>query len=455
MKTFVKMMLVVITITGSAFAQQGQGRVPFGTYVGSQYDTVNLANLSIQVNATLRAKPGLMSLSYEFGVDDFVGFPGGTSSSGPGPMFIMGTSGTLGMGVYPTSPPVNGGECPGPADVYWYTYNSFYLLDGAGNFHSVPLNVTISNGFNGNSGCNATTASAYATDGSGYNLEIVGSTGTAIITDVDGNSQSSIVAYDGYISPVATINYSYWSNMHVCTDGYCSAEVATVTDANGNSMSSTITNVDNFEYQQVFKDSLGQTAFTATGYPIKGGPDGNSSTALTWNNAGQGSGSPSSQATVNTEYVLIGTDWTGCSGQPTENQIGQVVPTSVSFADTSSLSIGWEEAVGISWDGNPFYTGRISSVTIPSGAIITYGYSVGTDSVNCSDGTPNTMTRTTPDGTWTYNPHAKYVSEFYDDRAGSRWKSVSLYLFWSVPDVAQSLCGRGRWISDRDGSDLL
>ena len=76
MKTFVKMMLVVITITGSAFAQQGQGRVPFGTYVGSQYDTVNLANLSIQVNATLRAKPGLMSLSYEFGVDDFVGFPG-------------------------------------------------------------------------------------------------------------------------------------------------------------------------------------------------------------------------------------------------------------------------------------------------------------------------------------------------------------------------------------------
>ena len=236
--------------------------------VGSQYDTVNLANLSIQVNATLRAKPGLMSLSYEFGVDDFVGFPGGTSSSGPGPMFIMGTSGTLGMGVYPTSPPVNGGECPGPADVYWYTYNRF-LLDGAGNFHSVPLNVTISNGFNGNSGCNATTASAYATDGSGYNFEIVGSTGTAIITDVDGNSQSSIVAYDGYISPVATINYSYWSNMHVCTDGYCSAEVATVTDANGNSMSSTITNVDNFEYQQVFKDSLGQTALPQLVTPSK------------------------------------------------------------------------------------------------------------------------------------------------------------------------------------------
>ena len=189
-------------------------------------------------------------------------------------------------GSLPNFPsPVNGGECPGPADVYWYTYNSFYLLDGAGNFHSVPLNVTISNGFNGNSGCNATTASAYATDGSGYNLEIVGSTGTAIITDVDGNSQSSIVAYDGYISPVATINYSYWSNMPGLTVAervLFPRKLLLSPTQTAIALSSTITNVDNFEYQQVFKDSLGRTPFTATGYPIKGGPDGNSSTALTW-----------------------------------------------------------------------------------------------------------------------------------------------------------------------------
>ena len=54
------------------------------------------------------------------------------------------------------------------------------------------------------------------------------------------------------------------------------------------------------------------------------------------------------------------------------NQIGQVVPTSVSFADTSSLSIGWEEAVEyIRGMETHFIRGTIPSVTIPSGAIIT------------------------------------------------------------------------------------
>ena len=388
-KIFSALLALALTL-GAASAQTGQGLVPFGTFSGGQYDTVNLANLSIQLHGPIRSKPGLLPLSYGFSVDDFVGIPGGNSSNGPGPIFSMGASGVFGMGVFPASPPVNSGECSGPPDVYWYTYNGFYLLDNVGNFHSVSLNVTVSNGFNGNSGCNATTASAYATDGSGYNLKIVGSTGTATITDVDGNSQSAVVANDGLIYSVGTSDYSYWSNMNN----------ATLTDANGNSMSSTTSLVtgQTFEYQQVFTDSLGQTALTVTGWPHGGDPDvGSGPTTLTWANAGG-----TSTAAVNTQWALIGTNWTGCSGQPKENEALQILPTSVSFADTSSLSIGWEEATGISWDGNPYYTGRISSVVIPPGATITYAYSGGTDSVNCSDGTPNTITRTTPEGAWTY-----------------------------------------------------
>jgi RHS repeat-associated protein len=395
-RTIFGAILTVVLIIGSASAQTGQGQVPFGTATGGQYDTINLANLSIQVHAPLHSKAGLLPLSYGFSVDDFVGIAGGTSANGPGPIFTMGASGVFGMGVFPTSGPVNAGEC---SDLtYWYTYNGFYLLDNVGNYHSVPLNVTVSNGVDGSSGCNGTTASAYATDGSGYNLQINGSTGVATITDVDGNSQSTVVAFDGMIYLIGTADYSYWSNFYICALGSsCPAQqVVTLTDRNGNSMTSTATTSGG--YQQAFTDSLEQPALTVKGTPEDGGS--NNYTTLTWPNAGG-----TSTATVNNQYVLIGTNWTGCSGQPKENELGQEVPISVTFADTSTLSIGWEEAQGITYnDGtvNPYYTGRVSSVTIPSGAAITYAYSGGTDSVNCSDGTPNTMTRTTPDGTWTY-----------------------------------------------------
>ena len=55
---------------------------------------------------------------------------------------------------------------------------------------------------------------------------------------------------------------------------------------------------------------------------------------------------------------------------------------------------------------SPHYvTGRLASVTLPTGGTITYAYSGGGSGVNgisCADGSAATLTRTTPDGTWTY-----------------------------------------------------
>ncbi len=45
---------------------------------------------------------------------------------------------------------------------------------------------------------------------------------------------------------------------------------------------------------------------------------------------------------------------------------------------------------------------RIKSVQLPTGGTITYAYSGGSVGMNCSDFTTNTLTRTTPDGVWTY-----------------------------------------------------
>ena len=48
-------------------------------------------------------------------------------------------------------------------------------------------------------------------------------------------------------------------------------------------------------------------------------------------------------------------------------------------------------------------TGRIASVTLPTGGTITYQYSGGTNGINCADGAPATMTRiTNSGGAWVY-----------------------------------------------------
>ncbi|MGA9902307.1 MAG: hypothetical protein WBQ39_10245, partial [Terriglobales bacterium] len=53
-KIFSALLALALTL-GAASAQTGQGLVPFGTFSGGQYDTVNLANLSIQLHGPIRS----------------------------------------------------------------------------------------------------------------------------------------------------------------------------------------------------------------------------------------------------------------------------------------------------------------------------------------------------------------------------------------------------------------
>jgi RHS repeat-associated protein len=72
--------------------------------------------------------------------------------------------------------------------------------------------------------------------------------------------------------------------------------------------------------------------------------------------------------------------------------------TSISYPDGSSMSFTYEPTSSTSSNT----TGRLTSVSMRSGGKITYAYSGGTNGINCLDGTPATMKRTTSDGTWTY-----------------------------------------------------
>src|SRR5580704_413934 len=47
-------------------------------------------------------------------------------------------------------------------------------------------------------------------------------------------------------------------------------------------------------------------------------------------------------------------------------------------------------------------TGRLASVTPPSGGTISYSYTGGSNGIVCADGTTATLTRATPDGQWIY-----------------------------------------------------
>lgn len=217
-------------------------------------------------------------------------------------------------------------------------YSGFYFTDSSGNTHPFTVQVGYADGL---STCGPSTDSGYATDSSGLYMTANANGGnpTETVWDINGN----------VVSPGA------------------------FTDPSGNSIICCYT------------DTLGQVAVTMTG------SNGSSDTA-TWTDA---LGNNQSIALTDTKYTLETAF--GCSYDDPDPST-QSFPTSVSFPDTSTMSFTWEKT----YLNNGDYTGRLASITLPTGGLISYAYSGGTNGINCYDGTPATMTRTTPDGKWTY-----------------------------------------------------
>jgi RHS repeat-associated protein len=149
-----------------------------------------------------------------------------------------------------------------------------------------------------------------------------------------------------------------------------------VTDTNGNSLTgSGFTSI---------KDTLGTTAVTITGL-------GGTSPTYSYTDAtgkSQGVTTIKTPSTVQTAFH--------CSGVAEYSATGYGLLSQITLPDGTKFGFTYEPSV------SGAFSGRLTSITLPTGGTISYQYSGGTNGINCADGTPATMKRITPDGTWIY-----------------------------------------------------
>jgi hypothetical protein len=88
------------------------------------------------------------------------------------------------------------------------------------------------------------------------------------------------------------------------------------------------------------------------------------------------------------------------------------LPTLISYPDSTSLQIGYEPTPGYSGD----YTGRIGSLTLRTGGLISYTYGP----MNCYVMAPSTLTRTDASGTTTYTLSSGGSSDTVIDPVGNK-----------------------------------
>jgi RHS repeat-associated protein len=165
-----------------------------------------------------------------------------------------------------------------------------------------------------------------------------------------------------------------------------------ITDPNGNNITETVTygNVQTTTWADTTGNAalILQPTFNAQGYLSSGtytypSPSGGTPETVT---------ATYSMFTIKTQFA--------CPNVSDINQPNVALATSIALPDGTAYAIVYESTTGTY--PSTVVTGRIHSLTVPSGATITYSYSGGVNGINC-DGTPAVMTKQTPDGTWTYN----------------------------------------------------
>ena len=156
-----------------------------------------------------------------------------------------------------------------------------------------------------------------------------------------------------------------------------------ITDPNGNSISNSGTS---------YTDTLGMPVLS-----INGG-------TYQYQNPSGGA----SYLTSHTAQFHVETNF-GCSGiaevgRGAQEQWVSLI-TAIILADDNAPSAPDRYLITYELTPNPInsgaVTGRIASITLPSGGVISYSYS-GEFGISCTDGTPAWLQRTTPDGVWVY-----------------------------------------------------
>ena len=334
--------LLFVLTASCTFAQVTTGRQPLGSYGGGPADSVNLANLNVHLDVPIFSRAGRgMNFSYSLGYDSSVWTPSSAGTWLPANGWGW-TAETQTETGYVTAA-TNQWKCYSGSTWYWATtYGRWTYYDKVGTPHP----------FSGPwiSSCPSYSyhvENATSSDGSGY--QITAYPGSAVIYDAGGH----------------TINPPFATG----------TGPGTAEDTNGNEITFNGT---------TFTDTLGTTALTVSG-----------TSPMVFSYTPPAGGTAS--YTVSYISRTVKTNF-GCG------TIGEFGPTSVPLVDRITLpdstyyQFEYEPTPGYSGD----YTGRIYSVTLPTGGTITYAYSGGSNGITCADGSTATLTRTTPDGTWKY-----------------------------------------------------
>jgi RHS repeat-associated protein len=305
---------------------------------GGGPDIINLANLNVQYRIPVIHKPGR---GPALNID--LSYNGSVWS----PFTSSGTNGwtpvsNWGLAVAGPTGYVTYTErdtvCNGNTHIFLAIFSNWIYVDVTGTPH--PFNISTW-GYTATP-CTTTSKTATSTDGSGYTMSVT------------GDAVNYVIAPDGtIIHPQSSLQ-----------------------DRNGNQIS----------LGSNYTDTLGVVALSVSGIapnPVTYTYTSPSGAAATY--------------TVSYKTYTIKTNF-GCSG------FSEYGPTSNSLLDRITLPNGtfyqfnYETTPGFAGD----YTGRLSSVTLPTGSTISYTYTGGSNGIVCADGSTAGLTRTIPDGTWTY-----------------------------------------------------
>ncbi len=361
-RTRALILILVLTLCPAlSQAQVTTSTPPFGSFTGGP-DVINLANLNSHLAIPVLHKPGRagFNFTYDLSYDSSVWYTvtsGSTKSWQPIPNW----------GWRGVTEAATGFTSASSTNVTCLQCNSFTCWTATGEIivsnwayhdpwgipHSFSGEADLYTGACPNMPGPSTGFTSQATDGSGYTLAV----------SVSGSSITSaiVTARDGTV-----MNGPYNS-----TTGAGSG-----TDRNGNQITANSSGV--------FTDTLGTTALTVAG---------TSPVTFTYTAP---SGAP---AHFTMSYVTrtVKTNF-GCTGIAEYGPTSNSLVDRVTLPDNSFYQFNYEATPGFSGD----YTGRLASVTLPTGGTISYSYSGGSNGITCADGSAATLTRTTPDGTWTY-----------------------------------------------------
>lgn len=357
-----------------ASAQVTTGTPPFGSYGGGP-DVINLANLNSHVAMPVINKAGRgTNFTYTLTYDSTVWYPVGSSGNQTWqPISNWGwasqTQAAIGYVGYSTMTTTRCLLDPGPprqyGTIYWYKF--WYYIDEFGTYHGAPSYFQVYD-----SDCtNTSSGSATVIDGSGYTIYATG--------DPSGYAVSRYGK---------TINTS-------TSPGF--------TDRNGNKI--TVSG-------GVVTDTLGTTALTITGTA----PNPVSFTYAAPSGASASYRMVYSTYTIQTNFGCSGITEYGANGTTTASLVSEIDLPDISVNPNDKYAFTYE-TTPLDTHNPPHVTGRIKSITLPTGGTISYTYTGGPllgdgvthTGITCADGSTAGLQRSTPDtgsAYWQYDRSA-------------------------------------------------